>query len=151
MWRSSVDSHSHASCSWVCQESVLRWPGRDIDVSRTSWKARLWALVVIVEFSLSTYISICMRAWMCNPECVCAGVCILGGRTCECKNINPWLEGHKKREKEMSTAGWKLCSWPRRHSPPQKAFCQNNWESCKDNFPMEPKRMLGQRDKRHAS
>lgn len=113
-----------------------------------SWQARLRALVAIVDSSLSTYLPfVCkheVHPWA--PACWY----VPPGRTHECKDINPRLGDYKKRERGMSAAGWKLGSWPGRRSPPGKAFSQNNWESCKDNFPMEPKRMLAQGDKRHA-
>lgn len=148
MWRSSVGSHSHVSCNWVCQGSVLRWPGRDTDISRTFLARQAVSIAVIVGSLLSTYINICTQVWMCNHACVCAGVCIPGGHV----SAKTPIHGLKITSKEKR--GCQLLarnSAAGRHSPPGKAFCQNNWESCKDNFPMEPTRMLGQRDKRHAS
>lgn len=87
MWRSSVGSHSHISCNWVYQGSVLRWPGRDTDVSRTFLARQAVSIVVIVGSLLSTYINICTQVWMCNPACVCVLVCV--------SQEDTWVQRHQ--------------------------------------------------------
>lgn len=122
--------------------SILRWLGRDTDVSRTFLASQTESIGCRCRFLSLCLYSICVASPKCSPERLCAGVYLLG-RTHECKDINPRLGDHKKRERGCQLPAGNSAAGLSRRSPPGKTFRQNNWESCKDNFPMEPQRMPG--------